>query len=245
MMIFPFNVIFSFLLYNPHHAKDSHQGNYHLPKDNNSHLAHYLASDKLHKHKKLSDEAKVLADTAAATHSEAFTKAVETHLMDDKKKVYFKRLDNDQVRESFQKSMKDVYVSRAKEYFQITKNLDEFEESMLMGAYVGVFEQDLKSILDQYNGKLTHSDFHKETEQLQQKLEQRLYSVAATHFKYEDIPDIIKHVGLEGKVKSQFINLDEAKTLLNLFYREGALTDTILRRVIGAYKMKSESGESK
>ena len=169
MIIFPFNFIFSFLLYNPHHAKDSHQGNYHLPKDNNSHLAHYLASDKLHKHRKLSDEAKVLADTAAATHSEAFTKAVETHLMDDKKKVYFKRLDDDQVRESFQKSMKDVYVSRAKEYFQITKNLDEFEESMLMGAYAGVFEQDLKSILDQYNGKLTHSDFHKETEQLQQK----------------------------------------------------------------------------
>lgn len=192
------------------------------------------------KHKKLYHHATKLADTAAHTHSEAYTSAVNKHLMEDGE-VNFEKLDNDKVQEQFVKTMSDLYTSRAKQHFKVAKDLDDVEKDILMQAYAGVTSHQLKGLLNQYGKRFTHREFENIKGQLQQQIQKRLYASAAGHLEEGHVPDIIKHVGLEGKVNTAQITVDEARELLEAFQNEGAIADSVLRQHVAQYKIKKKA----
>ncbi len=192
------------------------------------------------KHKKLYHHATRLADTAAHTHSEAYTSAVNKHLMEDGE-VNFEKLDNAEVQKQFVKTMSDLYTSRAKQHFKVAKDLDDVEKDILMQAYVGTTSHQLKGLVNRYGKRFTHREFENLKGQLQQQIQERLYASAAGHLEEGHVPDIIKHVGLESKVNTAQITVEEARELLESFQREGAITEAVLRQHVPGYKLKKKA----
>ena len=195
--------------------------------------------DYIAKHHKLYTHATQLSDTASHTHTEAYTAAVSKHLMKDGV-VDFEKLDNDAVQKQFVKTMSDLYVSRAKEHFKMSKDLNEVEEDLLMQTYVGVTQGLLKEQVNRYGKRFTHAQFDQIKHQIQQQLSKRMYASAGQHLDQANVGGIIKHVGLESKLDSGKVTVDEARELLETFHREGSIPDTALREHVAQYKIKKK-----
>lgn len=195
-------------------------------------------------HKKLYHHATRLIDTAAHTHSEAYLKAVEEHLMEDGQ-VNFEKLDDAKVQKQFIKSMSEMYTSKAKQHFKVAKDLDDLEKDILMQAYVGVTGAQIRGIVTQYGKRLTHGQFDQLKSQLQRGVSERMYAAAGSHLEQEHIPQIVKHLGLEERVDAAKVTLEEARELLDAFHREGSVSDTVLREHVPRYKWKKEEKAEK
>ena len=68
----------------------------------------------------------------------------------DGKEVDFERLDDSKIQEQFVKTMSDMYISKAKAHFSISKDLDDLEKEILMQAYSGVTRQQLQHTVGKY-----------------------------------------------------------------------------------------------
>ena len=195
------------------------------------------------KHKKLYGHATKLLDTASHTHNLAYSAAVEKHLRDGET-IDFERLDNSKVQEQFSKTMSDFYVGKAKQHFKMAKDLDELDKELLLQAYVGTTSHELKAQVARYGKRFTHEQFERVKGELQENLGQRLYGAAGGHLEEEHVKEIVKHMGLEGRVDVTKINLNEARALLGAFHREeGTISDTILRQVVPSYKILKKKKE--
>lgn len=192
------------------------------------------------KHKKLYTHATQLADTAAHTHTEAYTAAVSKHLIENGQ-VNFEKLDDDAVQKQFVKTMSDMYVSKAKEHFKMSKDLNEVEQDLLMQAYAGVTHGLLKEQVGKYGKHFTHFQFDQMKHQIQQQLGKRMYASAGQHLDQANVGGIIKHVGLEAKLDTGKVTVDEARELLETFHREGSISDTALREHVASYKVKKKA----
>jgi hypothetical protein len=108
-----------------------------------------------------------------------------------------------------------------------------------MSAYAGVTEQSLGRLVHQNGSRLNPAAFEQAKAKLQENLESTLYGVTTSHFDREEhASDIIEYLGLGDRVKKDLISLDQAKQLLYQKHDEGVITNTDLRKMVGAYKMK-------
>ena len=151
--------------------------------------------DYISKHKKLYHHAKKLADTAGHTHSEAYAAAVNKHLLEGGE-VDFEKLDDGKVQDQFVKTMSDMYISKAKAHFMISKDLNDLEKEILMQAYSGITRQQLQQAVEKYGKKFTHQQFEGIKNRLQNAIGERLYASAGGHLKDEHVQSIIKYMGL-------------------------------------------------
>ena len=231
-MIGVLRLIFSLLLHDTGHG----HGNAHYEHGHGAKHEEQV----LDKYKRLHSHAKLLVDTANVTHTEAYLKAVNTHLRNDKGEVQFDKLDKESVQREFKKTMSDFYVQKAKDYFKSAKgDLNEFEKDMMMQAYIGVTDSALEDMIYNQGKKLTPTAFEELKQRtLQRQFEQRMYGVAGGHLSNEHIEDIVAHVGIKDKVKDKMLSLQEALQLLQVHTQEGEVTDSNLRQIVGAYKMK-------
>ncbi|MFH1276484.1 MAG: hypothetical protein ABIH82_05215 [Candidatus Woesearchaeota archaeon] len=205
-----------------------------------SYHSNSISSDPIEKYKQMSEHARKLSDRVNVTHTKAYLSAVDKHLLDNDGNYDFDKLDKDLIQREFKKTMKDFYVSEAKKYFNVQDkgDLDDFQKDMLMTAYVGAADEYLNPMIEKYGRKLTPHQFEEIKQDVQRGFEQRLYSVSSSHLKHEHREEMIKHMGLVDKIKPDLINLDELKTLLRIHAKEGDITDSVLRQIVGAYKMK-------
>lgn len=200
--------------------------------------------DYISKHKKLYGHARKLADTAGHTHTEAYAVAVSKHLLEGGE-VDFDKLEDAKVQDQFVKTMSDMYVSKAKAHFKVSKDLNDLEKEILMQAYSGITRQQLQQAVEKYGKKFTHQQFEGLKNRLQNAIGERLYASAGGHLKDEHVQSIIKHMGLEGKVEAAKINADEARQLLEVYHREGSVPDTALTEILDNYKIKKKKKEEK
>ena len=196
------------------------------------------------KHNKLYGHAKKLSDTIGQTHTEAYTEAVKKHLTDGGE-VDFDKLDDAKIQEQFVKTMSDMYISKARAHFKVSKDLDDLEKEMLMQAYSGVTTQLLKQEVGKYGKRFTHQRFDNIKAQLNQRVSTQLYASAGSHLNEENVRDIVKHIGLENKVDAAKTNLEEARELLGAYHQEGTISDSILREIVDSYKLKKKEKEKK
>jgi len=230
-MIGVLRLIFSLLLHDTGHG----HGNAHYEHGHGAKHEEQV----LDKYKRLHSHAKLLVDTANVTHTEAYLKAVNTHLRNEKGEVEFEKLDKETIQKEFKKTMSDFYLQKAKDYFKSAKDLNEFEKDMLMQAYIGVTDSALEDMVYNNGKKLTPTAFEELKQRtLQRQFEQRMYGVAGGHLSNEHIEDIVAHIGIKDKVKDKMLSLQEALQLLQVHTQEGEVTDSNLRQIVGAYKMK-------
>ncbi len=197
------------------------------------------------KHKKLYQSATKLLDTISHAHTEAYVTAVNKHLLDENGQVIYDKLLDNTIQQQFTKTMSDFYLGKAQKHFKIEKNLDDLSKDLLMQAYAGVTSSTLKDLVTRYNKRLTHQQFEQVKGQIQQRISQQLYGAAGSHLETSNIPDIVKHVGLEAKVNSDKLDIEEARQLLQVFHEEGSITDNTLRQILPSYKIGSKKKEER
>lgn len=193
--------------------------------------------DYITKHKKLYGHATKLIDTVSHTHTEAYTTAVTKHLTDKDGEIDYEKLDDNAVQKQFVKTMSDMYIGKAKAHFKISKDLDDLEKEILMEAYAGTTTQQIKGLVGRYGKRFNHDQFERVKGEIQQQVGQKLYAASGSHLDDENVGDIVKHVGLEGKVNKAMITLDEARGLLGAFHRSGSINEDTLRQIIAPYKL--------
>ena len=200
--------------------------------------------DYIAKHKKLYHHARKLYDTVAHTHSEAYAAAVNKHLL-EAGEVDFDKLDDIKVQDQFVKTMSDMYISKAKAHFKVSKDLNDLEKDLLMQAYSGTTNQQLKQVVGKYGKRFTHQQFEAIKNQIQRNVGERLYASAGGHLTDEHVKEIVKHVGLENRVDISKVDVDEARQLLEVFHREGSVSDSTLAEILDSYKIKKKKEEKK
>ena len=196
--------------------------------------------DYIAKHKKLYKHASELVDTAQQTHSEAYTNAVNKHLKNDKGMVDFEKLEDDKVQTLFVKTMSDMYITKAKQHFKVSEDLTDLEEGMLMQVYAGITTSELRNLVSRHRKGFTHAVFGQYQGRIGQQLQQRLYEAAGGHLLESQVPEIVKQVGLEGKIDSAKITLEEARGILEEFHKEGSVSDAFIREHVAQYKVKKK-----
>ncbi len=231
-MIGVLQTIFSFLLADSHGAHEAEHG--------------HGGYEKLEKHKKLHYHAKRLVDTVGQTWMEGYVETVNKHLRDKKTgEVDFEKMDDEAVHGQFKKDLKDFYVSKARDHFKVEKkkgDLNEFDRDALLRMYMQTTEEGIDEMVNSYGKRLTHRVFEEQKAQFQNQLQQRLSAVVGNDLQNEDIESIIKYAGIDTKVNSKLVDLNEAKRILDAYHSEGSLSDNILRQVIGAHKFKKAKG---
>ena len=92
----------------------------------------------LEKYKKLSKHADQISDTTARHHRQAYDKAVEDILIPEgEKDADYDLLKKTKFQVAFADKMSDFYISKAKDYFGVQKDLSDLEKELLMKAYSG------------------------------------------------------------------------------------------------------------
>ena len=125
--------------------------------------------DPIKKWKRLRKKVKRVLDTTEIHHHEAYLTAKDKFLMEDKEVVYDK-LDDKEIQEKFADEMANYYIERAKEYFNLQRNLKDYEKDILLLAYADTTRLGLRQLVTQHGSDFTYKKYSAETPKLIKKL---------------------------------------------------------------------------
>jgi len=197
------------------------------------------------KHQKLYSHANRLADRTDLSLTEAYTKAVKEHLLDEKGNPDFMKLDDSETNKKFVETLTGHVTSDAAKYFKTAKDLEEFDKKLLFQTYVGVSTNQVKEIVAR-EGKNLKDRFPALKQQIYQQTTARLQEAAGSHL--EDTlstkENILKYAGVK-KVGAEGLTLDQGRQILEAYHENGAVTDSDLRKIVGAHRIKKTDLEGK
>lgn len=178
------------------------------------------------------------------THRAAWD-AYEAHFISDEGRgVDLEKAKDAELRKKALKDMKEVYIKKAKEVLKASP-ADEFEEALLMRAYTGATEAQLKQMTSQYKDKLNFDLFQEHyKKEFMKQIGHDLRSAASSHIGEEHIDDIIKYTGVDKYgVDSSRLRLPEALDILEDFRKSGAIGPKGIPEEFKKKKEKKEDEE--
>jgi len=171
--------------------------------------------------KKLFEKKKMLLDTTALVHSEAYDKAVREHLMDGDQ-VDYGKLKDSATQLKFVDKMAAHYLEVARKNLGATKKGD-FEDEMLLSAYFGVTKSGLQTLVNEHR-HLYNQDKHNEfVSELQKQQDQKLGGIVYRKLTTEHIPHLVEYVKAGEIVDHNKMQLQDAKALLNVYFNTGVI----------------------
>ncbi len=180
------------------------------------------APESVSKWKKLKEHADRIVDTTEHHLRKGYDKAVDEHLF-EKGRVDYEKLTKADIKKKFAKTMSDFYLGKAKEYFDIKGDLDEFQTDTLLTAYADTTQHELKKMVHQHGKDFTYAAFKKSKDKFLDELSHRMHAVAAEHIEDKDIEDIIKYTKSEDLVNHEYVKREDALGLLATFEESGVV----------------------
>jgi len=188
----------------------------------NSSIDSIMAEEKkyehLKKYEKLSKTADDMIRMHERTHREAYHEAEALLVKEGGKEVDLEKLKDADMQEKFIQKMKDVYLAKAKQVLKASPT-DKFEEALLMKAYAGVTENEIKDIVATYKHRFTFDVFKKHYDKMSENVKRVLSEAAGSHLNEEHIDDILDYAVHPEVAKHLrgYITLDQAKSFLDYF----------------------------
>jgi hypothetical protein len=173
----------------------------------------------LKKYEKLSKTAGDMIRMHERTHVRAYQEAEKLLVTGEGREVDIDKLNEDDIQEQFVQKMKKVYLKKAKEVLKASP-ADKFEEELLMNAYAGTTENELKIIVARYKNKLTFEQYKDLSDKnMTPKVANVLVGAAGSHLTEKHIDDILEYALHPEAVKQLkgYITLNQAKSLLDNF----------------------------
>ena len=178
------------------------------------------------------------------THREAFNVYEGFFKSDDGRGIDYEKAKDNKLRNEAVSAAAKVYVKKAKEVLKANPS-DDLEEELLMNAYAGTTENQLKQLASQYKDKFTFRLFNESFRpQFMENIEKTLRGAAHKHLGDEHIDDIIRYTGIDKYgVDSTKVRLPEALNYLDIHRREGAVGEKQVRPEHKKDKPKDEEEE--
>jgi len=160
---------------------------------------------------------KKITDTMYLHHNDAYITAAKEHLTDKEGRIDYSLLEKDNIQQKFVDKMTDMYVSRAKEYFHVDKDvkLDEFQQALLLSAYSGITRDELLDLVKNKGEGFDLEAFKGVADKLVKNVHQKLTPTASSHIKKEHISDLVKEIGLEGKLDPEKMKVEHLIQVLH------------------------------
>ncbi len=187
-------------------------------------------ASKIEKAKAKHETVDILVDTIEHEHQAAYNAAADKLLKNEKGQIDYAKLKEGKVQRQMAEEMTNHYLTKAKQRFGIDPNkpLDEAEQAMLISAYAGITKEELLGVIKERKHQFTHPNFSNTVAQIKNAIDRKLRPSAYGHLDEEDKPTIIKHMGLEDKIDTEKITLQESVGLLqNYFTNKGHLPSEI------------------
>lgn len=176
-----------------------------------------------------------LTDTLYLHHDEAYTTAAKEHLMTKEGAVDYTRLEDAATQEKFAQRMTDFYVTKAREYLGIGKDvkLDANQINMLLMTYAGITKEELQQLVRESGEDFTLEHFKSVADRLKQQVHQRLDATAGSHVKDEHKAGVIKEMGLEDIVDTSRMTTQQLTGLMSIYHaNEGVIPPKAYKREI-------------
>lgn len=188
-----------------------------------------------------------LIQTTDLHHRQAYNKAIEDVITDEKGLIDYELLDKEENQIKLADCMADFYLSKAKQAFKSNiESNDEIETDRLMKAYAGVTKTELKRIIMDSGKNFTEQYFGQIKRQFMNNIERDLSRMPAEKInRPEYIQDIIKYTNLEDKVDSTKLNIEQATGILESYHQYGEVSKAQLENIKGLkYAMKDKDKKS-
>ena len=189
--------------------------------------------DPIEKWKKLKKHADKILDTTERHHRQAYDTAVEKHLIKDNL-VDYEQLEDEEIQEKFANTMADVYIGKAKEYFKVDKELDDFQKELLLNAYAGETRTKLRQFVGTHGKKFKFPLFFQKKAEWMKGLEERLGDAASAHLSDKEIGKIISYTKTDNMVKKDYLTRERAIDILEKFEDAGVITPEYLKSLAKA-----------
>ena len=186
--------------------------------------------DPIKKWKRLRKKVKRVLDTTEIHHHEAYLTAKDKFLMENKEVVYDK-LDDKEIQEKFADEMANYYIERAKEYFNLQRNLKDYEKDILLLAYADTTRLGLRQLVTQHGSDFTYKKYSAETPKLIKKLGEKLTGAISEHFTEKHIEDILEETELDKIINPEKLTLPEALGYLEVHEEEGLSKKGIVKQL--------------
>lgn len=169
---------------------------------------------------------KKLTDTIQLHHEQAYTSAAEKHLKDKGGLFDYGKLEDAATQEKFAEHMADFYVTKARDYLGVGKDvkLNEHQVDMLLAAYSGITRSELLDVVRKSGEDFTLNAFKAVVDRVMQQIGRRLDSTAASHVKAEHKVGIVKEMKLEDLVDPTKMTIEQVAELMQAYHaNEGVI----------------------
>ncbi|MFC1801633.1 hypothetical protein ACFLZB_04170 [Nanoarchaeota archaeon] len=190
-------------------------------------MAKYKETENIKEYKRLKKHTEKAVDTLSLHHDQGFVEVAEKHLKDNKGQIDYERLEDSGIQKEFTKDLSDFYIKKASDYFNKInpKELDEDQKALLMNAYAGVTESNLRKIVADYGKDLKLEKFQELKGEFMKTTKLHLIKSSSKHLTDEDLEGIIKYIpNIKKLVKTDKMNIEDAAKFLEIFETYGALT---------------------
>ena len=189
-----------------------------------------------------------LADTIEIHHFQAYTDAATSFLKDKEGNIDYKKLKDSDVRTSMADKMADFYISKAKQYFKVDESaskLSDMQKEMLMHAYAGITRGTLQSEIHKAEDEFTLENFKGRVTEIKRRVASTLIPSSYSHISEsaKHKKEIIKDIGLEGKLDPELVQVEELFPLMEAHNSAGVVSPRLYEK-LPAYKASLASLKS-
>jgi uroporphyrinogen-III decarboxylase len=195
----------------------------------------YSHLKKYEKHAKIAEDMVAMTDR---THRKAFHAYESAFVSDKGRGIDYELAKDEKKREEGLKKMMDVYLKKAKEVLK-SNAADKFEEALLMNAYAGTTEEQIKRIAAAEKENFDFDKFNKAYKpKFMERIKEVLDGAAQSHLNEKHIDDIVKYTGIDKLgVDSSRLRLPEAINYFDTYRKHGAVSPKFIRE---EHKKKKE-----
>ena len=186
------------------------------------------------KYEKLKKHVPELMRSTQRSHMEAYYKAVDAILKEEgQEHPDYDKLKKGDVQQAFADKMADYYVEQARKVFRVKADKDddklgELEKNLLLKSYIGATRSTLRDIVGKYGNKYEIGVHTGATNELLKKINEELTAATTYHFKKEHIDDLLKGSGADKLIDKDYLELEDAIAIYEIFKENGAITRKML-----------------
>jgi hypothetical protein len=204
-------------------------------------MAEYKETENIKTYKKLKKHTEKAIDTLSLHHDKGFIESAEKHLKDENGQIDYSLLEHTDIQTEFIKDLTKFYLKESSNYFNKInpKELNEGQKELLMNAYAGVTESQLKKIVADYGEDLTLDKYQALKTEFMKTTKQHLIKSSSKHLTKDDLESIIKYIpNIEKVVETDKMTIEDASNFLETFETYGALT----KEGVKNYALRTEKG---
>jgi hypothetical protein len=199
------------------------------------------------KFNRMSTDADQVGDRMELHHSEAFNAAVRRNLLNKKGNPDYKLLKNDDKQIAMANDIAQYHITEAQKYFKskLAKG-DEMERQLLMNAYAGATQGELRMLFNKNKDNLNLNNYNNLKTKLINPIRDKMMSVASAHLKTSHIDDIVKYTKSGDVVNKDALGVKEGVTLLGMYKDgEGITSDNLLKKEFEDHQLLEYSKKKK